>query len=84
MIEPASPPNRLIRVMFSFYFKHISPLIGGLISGDRDAYRYLHDSFVAFPHPEEFLNQMKKAGFSRTRAIPRLFGTAMIYFGEKE
>jgi demethylmenaquinone methyltransferase/2-methoxy-6-polyprenyl-1,4-benzoquinol methylase len=83
MIEPASPPNRLVRALFKFYFKYISPLIGGLISGDRAAYRYLHDSFVAFPAPEIFLDQMKNAGYTVVRAHPQFFGTAMIYFGEK-
>jgi demethylmenaquinone methyltransferase/2-methoxy-6-polyprenyl-1,4-benzoquinol methylase len=83
MVEPALPRNSLIRGMFSVYFKFISPLIGGLISGNRGAYRYLYDSFMAFPRPDEFLEQMKSAGFSASRAVPQFFGTAMIYFGEK-
>lgn len=83
MIEPSLPPNRFIRFGFIFYFRHISPFIGGIISGDRAAYRYLHDSFVAFPSPEEFIGQMKKAGFAAVTAYPQFFGTAIIYYGEK-
>ena len=83
IIEPASPPNRFVRAAFLTYFKYLSPFIGGLISGDRAAYRYLHDSFIAFPPPERFLDQMKNAGYQIVRACPQFMGTAMIYFGEK-
>jgi len=83
MIEPARPANPLIRRSFLLYFKYISPLIGGLLSGDRKAYRYLHDSFVAFPAPEQFTGQMKRAGYEDVRALPQFFGTAMIYIGRK-
>ncbi len=83
MIEPSSPPNRFIRALFLAYFKYISPFIGGIISGDRAAYCYLHDSFIAFPPPEEFLGMMKKAGYPIVKAYPQFMGTAIIFFGEK-
>jgi demethylmenaquinone methyltransferase/2-methoxy-6-polyprenyl-1,4-benzoquinol methylase len=83
MIEPSRPPNRIIRASFLLYFKYISPVIGGIISGDRAAYKYLHDSFAAFPKPAEFLDQMKAAGFKAMNCYPQLMGTAMIYYGEK-
>jgi len=83
MIEPSRPENRLVRAGFSLYFKYISPLIGGLLSGDRSAYRYLHDSFAAFPRPDEFLGLMAEAGFTSVKAIPQTLGTAMIYYGVK-
>lgn len=83
IIEPATPPNALIRFLFSGYFKYISPLVGGLISGDRSAYRYLHDSYSDFPSPEKFLGQIKTAGYKLVRAYPQTMGTAIIYLGEK-
>jgi demethylmenaquinone methyltransferase/2-methoxy-6-polyprenyl-1,4-benzoquinol methylase len=83
MIEPARPPNAMIRFGFTIYFKYISPTIGGMISGDRSAYKYLHDSFVAFPTPDEFKSLMCDAGLTNVKATPQTFGTAMIYYGEK-
>ncbi len=83
MIEPARPGNYLVRAGFSFYLKYISPLIGGVLSGDRAAYRYLYDSSVAFPHPDEFLGLMAEAGFEDVKAIPQTLGTTMIYCGAK-
>jgi demethylmenaquinone methyltransferase/2-methoxy-6-polyprenyl-1,4-benzoquinol methylase len=83
IIEPAVPRQALARSLFGFYFKRVMPLVGGAISGDYDAYKYLNDSVVAFPEPDEFLELMKEAGLIDTRAVPRLFGVAMIYYGRK-
>ncbi|MCP4570378.1 MAG: bifunctional demethylmenaquinone methyltransferase/2-methoxy-6-polyprenyl-1,4-benzoquinol methylase UbiE [FCB group bacterium] len=82
IIEPSIPKNRLIGIPFSFYFKHIMPFIGGLISGDRAAYKYLDSSVTAFPSPGNFVRLLKEAGFTDAKACPQLFGTAQIYFGE--
>ena len=83
IVEPAIPKNRLWRLLFSFYFGAVMPMVGGIISGDRGAYRYLHDSVATFPDPDEFVALMQAAGFARASAIPQTLSTAMIYFAEK-
>jgi len=84
MLEPAIPENRIARILFSFYFRWIAPLLGGIITGDRAAYAYLMESTAGFPPPEEFLDMMNTAGYAALKAISQTFGTAMIYYGEKE
>lgn len=84
IVEPALPENRLLRFIFTFYFKNIMPLIGGIISGDRAAYKYLHDSVATFPRPDEFVAMMQAAGFADAKAIPQTFGSAMIYIGQSK
>ncbi len=83
IVEPAMPKNRMVRGIFSLYFSKVMPLVGGIISGDRGAYQYLHDSVAAFPDPEEFVTLMRAAGFARASALPQTLSTAMIYFTEK-
>lgn len=83
IIEPSIPKHRLWRALFSFYFGKVMPFVGGIISGDRGAYRYLHDSVAAFPDPDDFVAMMRSAGFVNAAAIPQTFSTAMIYFAEK-
>jgi demethylmenaquinone methyltransferase/2-methoxy-6-polyprenyl-1,4-benzoquinol methylase len=83
IVEPAVPRRALPRSLFGFYFKRIMPLIGGAISGDYEAYKYLNDSVMAFPEPDAFIALMNEAGLKKTCAVPRLFGVAMIYFGRK-
>ena len=41
ILEFAVPRCRIWRALYVFYLKHILPLIGGWISGNRSAYRYL-------------------------------------------
>ncbi len=50
VILEMSPLRRpLLDRLFGLYFERIVPLVGGLISGDLDAYRYLPRSVNAFP-----------------------------------
>jgi demethylmenaquinone methyltransferase/2-methoxy-6-polyprenyl-1,4-benzoquinol methylase len=84
IIEPAMPENRLVRFCFTLYFRYLMPLVGGLISGDRDAYRYLHDTVAEFPRPHEFATTLQQNGFVNVRYLLQSFSTAAIYYAEKE
>jgi demethylmenaquinone methyltransferase/2-methoxy-6-polyprenyl-1,4-benzoquinol methylase len=83
VLEFSLPKNALIRGVHLFYLRHAVPFIGGLVSGQREAYRYLNRTIEEFPHGEDFLMLMKRAGFARVGAHPLLFGVATIYVGEK-
>jgi demethylmenaquinone methyltransferase/2-methoxy-6-polyprenyl-1,4-benzoquinol methylase len=83
IIEPAIPKNPVIGLPFSFYFRFVMPIIGGIVSGDYNAYRYLNNSVEDFPSPDDFLALMKEAGFSKAKAFPQTLGMVMIYLGEK-
>lgn len=48
--------------LFGWYFSRIVPLVGGLLSGDRDAYRYLPTSVAAFPTANELADLFRAAG----------------------
>ena len=78
--EPTAP---LFKQVYRFYFKHILPRVGGLISGNRKAYAYLPDSVANFPQGKAFLALLEGAGFSEPRAVPLTFGTCNIYWGRK-
>ncbi len=41
------------------------PVLGGVISGDRNAYRYLPESVRRFPGAEALAESMRAAGFAR-------------------
>ena len=83
ILEFSLPSNRAFRVLYLFYFRHILPVIGGLISGDREAYRYLNSSVESFPHGEAFLQLLRDAGFSNVKALPLTMGIATLYLGDK-
>lgn len=83
ILEFSLPPNRLFRMGYLFYFRHILPRIGGLISGDFAAYRYLNQTVESFPYGDAFRECMERAGFQSTQAHPQTLGIASVYVGEK-
>jgi demethylmenaquinone methyltransferase / 2-methoxy-6-polyprenyl-1,4-benzoquinol methylase len=58
-----------LRWLFDWSFSHLLPLIGGIVSGDRDAYGYLPASAAAFPAAEELGRMMLAAGFAKVRYL---------------
>ena len=83
VLEFSMPEKFPIKQLYHFYFKNILPLIGRLISKDRGAYTYLHDSVQEFPSGAAFIQRLAKAGFKDSTQRKLSFGIASIYIGEK-
>ena len=83
ILEFALPRNVVMRRLYLFYFRHILPLVGGLISGDSYAYRYLNQTVESFPYGEAFLELMTRAGFENPSVEYLTFGVAAIYQGDR-
>lgn len=83
ILEFSLPKNRCVKMVHLFYLRHILPSIGGLISRQKEAYRYLNETIETFPCGEAFCQLLKKAGFIRIKAYPLTFGITTLYVGEK-
>lgn len=83
ILEFSLPRNPIVRFGHLFYLRYILPVVGGLVSGDRGAYRYLNTTIEAFPYGEAFCELMREAGFSSARAHPLSFGIATLYEGRR-
>jgi demethylmenaquinone methyltransferase/2-methoxy-6-polyprenyl-1,4-benzoquinol methylase len=71
-----------MRPLFRFYSAVVIPLVGGLVSGNRDAYRYLTRTSAAFPTGEDFLALMDASGgYARRYFLPLTGGIAYLYVG---
>jgi demethylmenaquinone methyltransferase/2-methoxy-6-polyprenyl-1,4-benzoquinol methylase len=57
-------PSGLRGTIYSLHLHHILPLVGGLISGQREAYRYLPASIARFPPPPPLFDLLTAAGFA--------------------
>ena len=64
ILEFSKPVVPVFRHVFNFYFRHVLPEIGALISGDRAAYQYLPDSVRKFPEQSELVSLLRSAGFN--------------------
>ncbi|MBI4428964.1 MAG: bifunctional demethylmenaquinone methyltransferase/2-methoxy-6-polyprenyl-1,4-benzoquinol methylase UbiE [Ignavibacteriales bacterium] len=83
ILEFSKPSSSLIEKSFGFYFKRVLPVIGGLISGNPEAYRYLPNTVGEFPAGVDFLRILHDAGFKEAIQYPLTFGIATIYIGIK-
>ncbi len=72
----------LARIYESYSFSMI-PLIGRLVAGEAEPYRYLVESIRQFPPAEEFAAMIEKAGFQRVGFTRLTGGIVAIHSGWK-
>lgn len=83
IIEFSQPQKFPVKQAYNLYFEKLLPGIGKVFSKDKRAYTYLPESVQAFPHGDDFLQLMQKAGYKNTKSTPLTFGIASIYEGTK-
>ena len=83
VLEFGQPTLPGFKQAFRFYSDHIMPIIGGLVTGQKQAYKYLPETSKEFVAGEDFLELMKQAGFRRVKLYPHLWGLAYSYIAEK-
>ncbi len=82
LLEFPPPPKGAFGLVYRLYFGKLLPFIGGVVSGNFRAYRYLPESVEAFPPPEALKALMEGVGF-RVRYELLTFGVAAIHVGDK-
>lgn len=82
-LEISKPPKNLLRPFFLFFFNKIVPIIGGIISGQRDAYTYLPQSVNEFLTPDELKAIMEHAELRDVRYKRVMMSTVAIHVGIK-
>lgn len=79
ILEFAEPPPGLLGNLYRWYFRRILPRIGGLISGDDNAYSYLPSSVSRFFQPGELARLMSETGYQGVRFEVWTFGTVAFH-----
>jgi demethylmenaquinone methyltransferase / 2-methoxy-6-polyprenyl-1,4-benzoquinol methylase len=79
ILEFAVPTSRLFRSVYMWYFRHVLPRLGRLISRHDLAYEYLPASVGAFSSPADFAAVLRQAGFVEVTARPLTFGSVVLY-----
>ncbi|RME99342.1 MAG: bifunctional demethylmenaquinone methyltransferase/2-methoxy-6-polyprenyl-1,4-benzoquinol methylase UbiE [Chloroflexi bacterium] len=83
ILEIPRPEDTLWGAMFRLYFHNVVPLLGGIISGQHDAYSYLPASADAFLRPEELKFQMEQAGLRNVSYQMLMLNTVALHWGTK-
>ena len=69
--------------VFPLHFRYVTPWMGALLSGDREAYTYLPESVKEFRSASELAQMMEDAGLANVRYRKLALGAVAIHVGEK-
>lgn len=83
VLEFSGEQDKILSPFYRFYSHRVLPLVGGLVSRHREAYRYLPLSVDEFPAAASFTALMEAAGFERCESKKLTGGIARIYIGFK-
>ncbi len=83
VLEIPRPADDVWGRLFRLYFHRVVPVLGGLISGQRDAYTYLPASADVFLRPEALKTEMEKVGLRQVRYTMLMFNTVALHVGVK-
>lgn len=82
VLEFSKPRNDLVSKVYDGY-SALWPIVGKLVTGDADSYRYLVESIRMHPDQETLKSMMENAGFSDCRFHDVMGGVCAIHVGFK-
>jgi demethylmenaquinone methyltransferase/2-methoxy-6-polyprenyl-1,4-benzoquinol methylase len=84
ILEFSKPSHWLFGRIYRFYFSHLLPFLGQMISRSKDnAYSYLPASVMQFPDGEALSDRLRFHGLKDVRWRSLTFGIATLYVGSK-
>ena len=83
VLEFSQLPNPMMQKLYDLYSFNVIPVMGQVITGDRDSYQYLVESIRKFPDQESFAAMIRKAGFAQVKYRNLTMGIAALHSGWK-
>jgi demethylmenaquinone methyltransferase / 2-methoxy-6-polyprenyl-1,4-benzoquinol methylase len=82
-LDTTRPERHWLAPLVSFYMQQVIPLLGQVITGERQAYTYLPQTSANFVRSEELAARLAAAGFREVAFRRFNFGTVAIHWGRK-
>lgn len=79
VLDFSLPRPAWLRHPYRFYLHRVLPRLGGLLTGERQAYEYLGGSIENFPSGERMKELLTTNGFAGVEATPLTGGIAALY-----
>jgi demethylmenaquinone methyltransferase/2-methoxy-6-polyprenyl-1,4-benzoquinol methylase len=83
VLEFVRPPKNLVGAAYRIYLRTMLPAIGGALSGQPAAYRYLSDTVDSYRTPDEIQEMAAAAGWSDVTYRGLAMGTVGILSGKR-
>ncbi len=81
ILEFTTVQSKIFKPLYVFYITRVLPFIGEFISGKKGAYKYLPDSMLHFPVPEELKKTMEEVGLQDVSYHKLTFGIVAVHVG---
>lgn len=82
-LDTTQPRPNILSPFIRFHMRRVIPFLGGLLTGERDAYEYLPETSEHFLLAEHLLERIQQAGFQSAGFQRFMFGTIAIHWAEK-
>jgi demethylmenaquinone methyltransferase / 2-methoxy-6-polyprenyl-1,4-benzoquinol methylase len=82
-LETSPLPSPVLRAAFETTMRVGLPVLGGVLSGDREAYAYLPQSSAVFPDADALGKLLQVAGLTNVRYLRRGLGAVAVHVGRK-
>lgn len=83
ILEFSRPPFAPFRWIYHVYLNVVIPLVGGMLTGDRESFDYLNRSIKSFPRQAALAAELKAAGFSSVTWRNLTFGIVAVHVAVK-
>jgi demethylmenaquinone methyltransferase/2-methoxy-6-polyprenyl-1,4-benzoquinol methylase len=83
VLEFSQIPNDLLQWAYDRYSFNVIPVMGQIVTGDRDSYQYLVESIRKFPDQDSFAAMITRAGFEQVKYRNLTMGVAALHSGWK-
>jgi demethylmenaquinone methyltransferase/2-methoxy-6-polyprenyl-1,4-benzoquinol methylase len=78
-----SQPARAVGPPYYFYLRRVLPVLGRMLTGDREAYTYLDQSIRAFPGRAALADEMRRGGFAQVQVFTLAAGAVALHQARK-
>jgi demethylmenaquinone methyltransferase/2-methoxy-6-polyprenyl-1,4-benzoquinol methylase len=83
ILDTTRPKKNILSPYIWLHMHFVIPTLGGLLTGEKDAYRYLPETTEGFVTAEALASRMAAVGFKKLDFQRYMFGTIAIHWGEK-
>jgi demethylmenaquinone methyltransferase / 2-methoxy-6-polyprenyl-1,4-benzoquinol methylase len=83
ILDTTRPKKNLLSPFIWLHMHIVIPLLGKLLTGSSEAYRYLPETTEGFVTAENMASRMAAIGFRKINYERFMFGTIAIHWGEK-
>jgi demethylmenaquinone methyltransferase / 2-methoxy-6-polyprenyl-1,4-benzoquinol methylase len=84
ILDTTRPRPNLFSPLVQLHLRYIIPILGKLVTGQAEAYRYLPETTRRFLSAEQLAARMQEAGLVEVSYKVMMFGTTAIHWGKKQ